>query len=485
VTTAYDLVRYPSCPIPETHPASLSVLAALYGLSFVPYRKCRVLEIGCGEGVNLMSMAVAAPESDFVGIDLAETAIALGRETAAAAGLANVTLQARDLLETGPDLGQFDYIIGHGLYSWVPEPVRAAVMALIGRSLGPDGLAYLGYKTYPGARLNNVLRDLLLEATRGLVEPREKLDAALAALRYQIDLWSEADPFQHAMILEARYTLTRPPQVLFHDLLGEVYEPQLLGAVVAAARAEGLDYLCDAGADLNAESLRPTERYAAVRSIAGGDFARFEQLTDFTETRRFRRSVFCRAGRLIDRRAVPERSRGLYASSPIELSGRDADGPDGFVLRASNGAELSTRDPALADFLVSLGRAYPASLPLDDVALNPELAEVLLHLFLSGMVTLSTAPSACASTAGERPVASPLVRAQARRGEADLATLRHTTVHMADPEARAFLTLLDGTRTHGELVCALVEQAGMTIEAATARLPEALAKMARLGFMMG
>lgn len=485
VTTAYDLVRYPSWPIPETHPGALAVSAALYGLSFVPHPGCRVLEIGCGEGVNLMSMAVTAPRADFVGIDLAQTAIASGRETARAAGLGNVTLQAQDLLESEIDLGQFDYVIAHGLYAWVPSPVRTAVMRLVSRSLTPDGLAYISYNTQPGCRLREAVRDILLEAMRGLEDASAKLDAAHAMLRRLIDQWSEADPFQHALIAEARDMLKRPPQVLFHDELGDVYEPQLLGAVVAAARAEDLEYLCDATAELNAEALWPSESFERALPFTGGDWARFEQLADFADMRRFRRSIFCRAGRGIDRRFVPERLRGLFASAEIALLKQERDGPDGFVLRAANGAELSTRDPSFADLLSRLGLAHPMSLPLDDVAAQPELARALLHLFVSGIVTLTTAPSAFVLTPGERPIASPLTRAQAEQGGTHLASLRHKPVHMTDAGARAFITLLDGTRSRADLASAMAEQTGMSIDTAAARLPGALAEMARLGFMMG
>lgn len=485
MTTAYDLVRYPSWPIPETHPAALAVFPALYGLSFVPHDRCRVLEIGCGEGVNLMSMAVTAPQAEFVGVDLAETAIAQGRETALAAGLVNVTLQAQDLLASGPDLGRFDYIVAHGFYAWVPEPVRAAMMRLVSQSLGPEGFAFVSYNTHPGCRLREALRDILLVATRGAEDPSEKLSAAHAMLRRLIDMWSEADPFQQALIAEARDMLKRPPQVLFHDEMGDVYEPQEVGAVIAAARAEGLEYLCDATPELNAEALWPSETFEKALPVTGGDWARFEQLSDFADMRRFRRSIFCRAGRGIDRRFVPERLRGLYASAEITLARQEPEGPDGFLLRAGNGAELATRDARFADLLSRLGLAFPMSLPLDDASLDPDLARGLLHLFVSGIVTLSTAPSAFVLTPGERPLASPLARAQAAQGDTHLASLRHKPVHMTDAGARAFVALMDGTRTRAELARAMADQPGVTEEKAAARMSEGLAEMARLGFMMG
>jgi len=484
LTTAYDLVPYPSTPIKEAHPTRLAVLAALFGLRFVPFHECRVLEIGCGEGVNLMSMAVTAPRSEFVGIDLAETAIAHGRDMARAAGLANVRLHAQDLLEAGPGLGQFDYIIAHGLYAWVPEPVRAAAMRLIGRSLGPDGLAYISYNAYPGCRLREVLRDILLEATRGLAEPGARLDAAHAALRRQIEMWSEADPMQHALIIEAREMLQQPPELLFHDSLGEAYAPQLLGAVVAAARAENLDYLCDVNPELSAEAFWPSEKFEAAAPFTGRDWARFEQLSDFAGMQFFRRSLLCRAGREIDRRMAAERFHGFWGCAAIERVNRELENPDEFEFRAGNGVEVATRDPRLADLLEQIGRAYPMSFPLDGVSTYPEVAELLLCLYVSQVVVLTTSPSPFVLTLAEKPVASPLARIQAGQGNRCLASLRHKPVYLEDAGNRAFLTLLDGTRTCGELARVMAEQSGMSVDAAAAGVPRALAEMARLGLMM-
>jgi tRNA G46 methylase TrmB len=84
MANVYDVVRYPNWPVPETHPATLGAFGALFGRSFAPFHACRVLEIGCGEGVNLMSMAVGAPASEFVGIDVAEAPVARGSSVAQA-----------------------------------------------------------------------------------------------------------------------------------------------------------------------------------------------------------------------------------------------------------------------------------------------------------------------------------------------------------------------------------------------------------------
>lgn len=483
MVNVYDLVRYPNWPVPETHPVTLGVFAALVGRAFAPFRACRVLDIGCGEGVNLMSMALGAPASEFVGIDLAEAAIAQGRATAQASGLANVTLRAQDIMQAGAGPGEFDYIVVHGVYAWVPAPVRAALMQLVGKCLRPDGLAFISYNVYPGCRMRQVLRDLLLDGTRGLDDPGEKLSAARAVLIRQIEFWSEADPLQKALIDEARDMLKRPPEVLFHDELGAIYEPQSVRDVIEAARAENLDYLGDAKPDLSTETWFPSAKFAAAGPHISGDWGNFEQLMDFASMRRFRRSIFCRAGQDIDRRLVPRRLGGLWANAEIELLAPEAVTPDTFVLRAGNGAEIETRDPYFADFLSRLGAAFPSSIPFDDIESHPDLAEPLLRLFVARIVSFITEPLRFSLTPGEHPIASPLARAQAAQGEIFLASLRHKPVRMEDTASRVFITLMDGNRTRADLAQEMAKRTGVAEDIAAARMPQALAEMAKLGLM--
>lgn len=75
----YDEVPYPGLPLPQTHPSQLATLGFLHGLEPAPVERCRVLELGCGDGGNLIPMALDLPESEFVGIDLSAPAIATGR----------------------------------------------------------------------------------------------------------------------------------------------------------------------------------------------------------------------------------------------------------------------------------------------------------------------------------------------------------------------------------------------------------------------
>src|SRR5262245_56107405 len=96
-----------------------------------PAPGARVLEIGCGTGGNLLPMAEVFPDARFIGIDLAATQIAVGQELQRAAGITNVELRAFDICDIDKSFGEFDYIIVHGVYSWVPDNVKARVLDVI------------------------------------------------------------------------------------------------------------------------------------------------------------------------------------------------------------------------------------------------------------------------------------------------------------------------------------------------------------------
>src|SRR5258706_9216254 len=148
---SYDAVPYPTGAHPQTHPDRLAATAALFGLSPVPAERCRVLELGCGNGGNLIPMAAALPGSTFTGVDLSGAAIAQGRGLIGRAGVTNISLLQQDLLAFEAGRDSFDYILAHGFYAWVPPPVQDRILAICGAALAPEGVAFVSYNALPGA----------------------------------------------------------------------------------------------------------------------------------------------------------------------------------------------------------------------------------------------------------------------------------------------------------------------------------------------
>src|SRR3954468_20805166 len=112
---AYDAVRYSNYPYAQTHPDRLATVAILHGLHPPDPFTARVLELGCGAGGNLIAMAAATPGTRALGVDLAAQPIADDQLTIAEIGLTNVELRQGDMRDLG-ELGEFDYVIAHGIY---------------------------------------------------------------------------------------------------------------------------------------------------------------------------------------------------------------------------------------------------------------------------------------------------------------------------------------------------------------------------------
>jgi SAM-dependent methyltransferase len=478
----YDRVRYPSVVFAKTHPAVLSAFAALFGKPYAPVETARVLEIGCGDGVNLINMALGAPGAAFVGVDLAEQPIGRAKEMAQALGLANASFYVQDVATMGAAFGRFDYIIAHGVYAWTPPSVGEALIRAIGASLNENGLAFVSYNTFPGARLRQVLRDMLLSATDHIADPEEKVDVARSILDDAAKTWADDNPLRSALSTLAKAMIEKPPAALYHDELSHWYEPKLLSEAVAAARSAGLDYLCDTQAELCAEAFFPTERYAAAQAHARGDWARFEQITDFNEIRFFRNSIFCRGGG-IDRRLEPQRLRGLFAYGELTPLPHDPQAPDSFAFKTDKGAEMTTNSPRLAELLTKIGATFPACVSLDEAAEDEDYAAFVLRLFVNKCIRLRTAPFPFTVTPGERPIASPLVRLQAERGDRIVTSLRHIAVLFEDPSDRALMAMLDGSRTREDLAREVATRQGLSPEAAFAQASKAIETMTTLGLM--
>ncbi len=148
-----------------THPGNLACHARLFGLQPADIETCRVLEIGCGNGINLLSLAQILPGAQFIGIDDVQRQIEHGIQIAQAIGCSNVELRAMSVADLHEQLGKFDYILCHGVYSWVPPEIAAHVLRAIQTCLKPQGVAYISYNIYPGWHLRGIVREIMCRET--------------------------------------------------------------------------------------------------------------------------------------------------------------------------------------------------------------------------------------------------------------------------------------------------------------------------------
>jgi cyclopropane fatty-acyl-phospholipid synthase-like methyltransferase len=173
--TSYDEVPYESHPQTQTHPARLAAVATLFGLRPAPVETARVLELGCAAGGNLVPVAEAFPNATCLGVDASERQVADGRRLVERLGLPNLTLRRADVLDLGPDLGTFDYVICHGVFSWVAPPVQDKILRVCAEHLAPNGVAYVSYNTYPGRHMRGMIRDMMRFHARKFAAPADRV----------------------------------------------------------------------------------------------------------------------------------------------------------------------------------------------------------------------------------------------------------------------------------------------------------------------
>src|SRR5215204_7193153 len=176
---SYDVIPYPSKFFLQTHPDRLAVLATLFGMTPARIETCRVLELGCGNGSNLISHA------RFVGVDLAENHIADANRAAAELNLQNVEFYQLDVMEmSAQEFGKFDYVIAHGLFSWVPDFVREKTLALYREFLNESGVGYISYNAFPGAHHRQMVQKMMQFHARHFSEPLEKVGKSISFLAF-------------------------------------------------------------------------------------------------------------------------------------------------------------------------------------------------------------------------------------------------------------------------------------------------------------
>ena len=291
--TSYNAIPYESLPISYTYVPFLAALGRLYGLETPDPSACRVLELGCAEGSNIVPMAYYFPNSEFVGIDLSEVQIASGQAHIDALELSNITLYVDDLAQMrASDYGKFDYIIVHGVFSWVPPAVQQRILQLGKALLTEQGMMYISYNTYPGWHQHMVLRDAFKFYCEDMVEPEQKKQKINAAIDYLKEFFTTTNNDFSAYYVKRLASLKKQTSsYIYHEYLEDYNAPLYLTEFIQQIEAHDMQYVSDAYLPIDMPMLLGKARFTYLKDIK----SRIKQLQamDFMINQRFRRSLIC------------------------------------------------------------------------------------------------------------------------------------------------------------------------------------------------
>jgi len=474
--TPYDQVLYPPAVYPETHPDRLATVGTLRGMDPAPPLSCRLLELGCGNGENLIPLAFSFPDSEFVGLDSARHPVALGAATIAELGLTNIQLHPVDLCDTAVEhFGSFHYIIAHGLYSWVPAPTRERILTLCRQLLTPRGIAYISYNAYPGNHLHDLARGIIRFHTTRCEDPSEKVQRARAILKFLAESRLVPNPYVMALGFEFARVVEHQDAVFFHDDLSDINQPFYFHEFISAAHRHNLQFLGESGwDDLHVENFTPDALTKLHELEKEGELIR-EQYTDFLLGRAFRRTLLCRSEVDLAPVFLPERTSMLYASCDAKsVDQSETSEPAKALFRRPNGAELETNHGLVTASFRHLCSEWPCPVAFNIALDHGEreaageagrlgledqtalLADAWIKSYQNGFLQLHVTPPRLVNKVSACPECSALVRLQLRNSSVATSQL-HRRVILDDPLSREVAQLLDGSRDEDAIARIILE----------------------------
>jgi SAM-dependent methyltransferase len=458
--TTYDDLPYDSVPLPEADPEYLAALARLHGLAAPEAGRARVLELGCGSGGNLLPIAWYARQSSCIGIEPSRRQAEDGQRLIDAAGVSNAQILHADFSTLNRPLGEFDFILAHGVFSWVPTPMQEALLRLCAQHLARNGIACISFNVFPGWQSRQALRGFLLRHVARINGTVDQVTAAKQALRQMAADWS-GGPLREFPDLrdELQFLVDASPASLFREYLSDINEPFTIGEFLSRAQIHGLDYLADASPGL---CRRPGSMRLAL----------VEQQFDEREMTRVRRSLLVRKGAprlsedpdsVLDATAFHS---NLQCNEEIKL-----DTPAAQSFHSRRGAVFGVRHPMTKAALIVLASIYPESIRFTDLV---EAAQVVMQRFgvthkrteasafreewrtltWRHAVTPNLKPQKFFCDITPSPLAHALARAQAAMGHSAIGGAHQVALEL-DAPARTLLSLLDGTHNRIALVAKL------------------------------
>ena len=461
---AYDAVPYPNLPHRDAHPRQMELIGTLFGMTPAPIDNCRVLELGCAAGWNLIPQAQEFSCSRFVGMDLSAVQIAEGKAMAESLGLENLELRQASIADIDRSWGTFDYIICHGVFSWVLPEMQRRILAVARQHLSPQGVALVSYNVYPGWHFRGLVRDAMLYHIARFREPDQQIHQARAVLSFLHDN-TPNESFYHQMLGEEMKLLAcAPDSYLFHDHLERENRPLYFHQFVGLAQEHDLQYV---GESTYAEMVALSVPKQARATLDALPLLEREQYLDFLRIRGFRSTLLCQAEVALDRTLKPRDFSRLHMAFRERPEAPTLHEGEAKLKFASKGVKLTSRVLLVQAAFDYLYETWPRPITFDDLARAAAqrcsmlgmagrdddvsaLLSTMMQAFSWGVLDAFVHPPQFAGAVSPHPVASPIARRQAAGG-GKVTNRRHEVV-MLDALAQHVIQILDGAADRSLLV---------------------------------
>jgi SAM-dependent methyltransferase len=351
---------------PHMAPVAMRYAAALNRVT--PPRTAdgfRYLELGCGLGRSLTTLAASNPQGTFVGVDVNPTHTAAVERDIAAGGLTNARVVTGDFAGLPADLGEFDFVALHGVYSWVAPQVREQILEIARRNLAPGGLLLVSYNAMPGWAHLQPIRGILRQyAALRQGDSAQRVRDALAYLVFIRDRHAKyfEDNPRAAAYVDA--LLKQDIRYLVHEYLNEHWTSFYFAEVSGMFGSAGLTFVGSLPVFTNFWDLCVRPEFQELFRTTTHRLVT-EAHKDFCANTAFRWDIYAKAPKL-----MPDVADRLRAADDIHF--RVSRPGITLPYQANLGVVTSTVQGALYETL--LGILGDASLPLSAILADARLA---------------------------------------------------------------------------------------------------------------
>ncbi len=473
----YDEVPYESSPVPFSNPEHLRTIGLLFGMKPPKLDTARILELGCATGGNLIPVAARHPESKSVGVDLSRVQTDAANAQIKGLGLENIEIRCASITDLNESFGKFDYIIAHGVLSWVPDFVQAAIFDICGSLLTDNGIAYISYNTLPGWNMVRSIRDMMIyhsELFTGIEEKaqqsRQFLDAVIESLE------DSNSPYAVMLKEEAELLSQQPDYFLHHEYLEENNTQFYFSEFMDKATNNSLQYVGDASLSCMFHDNIPAKVSEKLKGV--NDIIRSEQYLDFINNRRFRRTILCKNTVKLNRSPRADSIKKFYLELKLvpekplsEVKISDSTEVSCFFFKGNKNNKLCSSSPIEKAIMYSFAENWNKPLSFDELVslsnkkipsvkvgeIEAELINNTMRIVFSGLITLSSEAPKFTNTLSANPKVSDLVRYQCQNMPGFWVTNEiHDRINIAPFEKYAF-RYMDGHHKKEDLVLKLME----------------------------
>jgi methyltransferase-like protein/cyclopropane fatty-acyl-phospholipid synthase-like methyltransferase len=437
---------------------------------------CRVLELGCATGGNIIPMADRLSGSQFVGVDYSRAQLEIAERTAAQVQLKNLEFKHADIAQLGTSLGKFDYILCHGVFSWVSDDLQDKILELIRDSLTPQGVAYISYNTHPGWYLRLTVREMLCS----YAPPEDTATVRTAKGRALLQFFeraTERESSHYSKLLKAECEMIGkyPDGYIYHEYFESDNRPLFFHQFVAHAQKFALQYVGETQVHSMFTTGCGPETESHLQGLAF-DLIAGEQHLDVVRNRAFRQSLLSHWGVPLVRHLTAANLEGLRFTGRFTPTSKidDLSTREPATFKGPNGVTFNTSAPILKAAMKAINDHWPRNYSFDElhdaalrilgfsanpIAVSPQaregLGQNLVQCLAHGLIEIHGLPDDFVTTISERPLASRLARYEAQVG-GQVTNRRHELSNLDEP-TRVVLSFLDGNHDRDSLLRELLE----------------------------